>query len=1141
MADELKRVGLVFKQDGAVDFKKTLQEVNIELNKNYNQFKLTQAQWDSSTKSTEKLRAEQEYLKNAYEIQSDKVSTLRMQLSDLENAEEKNTTAIKKKRNELTAAEIKLESYNKRIKEIESQLHNTGKKIEEFGEKVEKVGGKIENAGKKMSAFSAASATALITSAKTAIDFEDAFAGVEKTVDGTAEQMEELKQGIRDMAKEIPSTTTEISSVAEAAGQLGIKTEDVLDFTKVMIDLGNSTNLSAEEAASSLAKFANVTNMSAKDYDRLGSTIVALGNNFATTEADIVAMAQNLASTGKQVGMSESDIMALATALSSVGLEAQAGGTAFSKALTKIQLAVETNSKDLKNWADVAGMSTKEFADLFEKDATKALEAFIRGLSECGGETESAIKVLDDMGITETRMRDALLRSANASETFTKAIKLGSDAWEDNTALTKEANKRYDTLKSKITVAINKLKDMAITIGNKLMPHIEKIIDKFGKWVEKFNNLSDKQVDMIVKIGLIVAAIGPLVTILGKVTSATGKTIEGIGTFVQAIQVASGKITSTSTAVNNLASVFSAVTSPVGLACTAIAAITAAVIYFTTKETEAEKANREFAEQMSNSKKELEEYNNSIDKTTNANLSHINSVDRLKNELVELVDENGKVKSGYESRVKFILNELNEALGTEYELNGNLIKGYKDLQGEIDNLIKKKRAEIVLSSYEEKYNNAINSQESAVEDLEKAYQELLKTEEEYGMNLDELRAKAQEYYNNADSWITGKGFAGKMWKKNADDIQNVINAYDDAEYRVKTYTKEAENYERYYALFVEGNYSAIYNTVKNTTQDWTNESLDTIKSSIQETAKNLDTYKKLYETTGSNVILTQKEQAEESLKNLADELEKRTSTVDTLGENEIKAWKQLADSSYSTYYDKISNLPPELSKKIQEMTGVTATRTPELVNETEKMMDSVLEEISKNEDFKKEASNNMTSFLNGLSDEELRTLLKDAGIKDVEQVIKGIKEGNLAEDEGEKILKSLKDGLDNQAWKNSLWSTARNIASTLSGLLTVKANVNGKTSTLPGHKLGLDYVPKDNYVARLHKGERVLTAEENKAYSKAEEKSTRTSSTSFINNSQEVNYNKMADAFLNALNKCKLTLDEDGFARLVKNELYEVI
>ena len=356
MADDLKRVGLVFKEDGAVDFKKSLQEVNLELNKNYNQFKLTQAQWDNSTKSTEKLRAEQEYLKNAYEIQTDKVNTLKMQLSDLENAEEKNTTAIKKKRNELTSAEVKLETYNKRIKEIEQQLKNTGKGIEEFGTKIENSGKKIENAGKKLSAFSAATGSALTLSLKSAIDFEDAFVGVEKTVDGTAEQMEELKQGIRNMAKEIPSSTTEISAVAEAAGQLGIQTENILDFTRVMIDLGNSTNLSAEEAASSLAKFANVTKMSADDYEKLGSTIVALGNNFATTEADIVQMATRLAATGELVGLSQSQILSLATAMSSVGIEAEAGGTAMSKLLKQIQTAVETGSDSLNDFAKVAGM-----------------------------------------------------------------------------------------------------------------------------------------------------------------------------------------------------------------------------------------------------------------------------------------------------------------------------------------------------------------------------------------------------------------------------------------------------------------------------------------------------------------------------------------------------------------------------------------------------------------------------------------------------------------------------------------------------------------------------------------------------------------------------------------------------------------
>lgn len=324
MSNDLRRVGLVFTEEGAVDFKKSLQEINIEMNKNYNQFKITQAQWDESTKSTEKLRQEQDYLKNAYEIQVDKVSTLRMQLSDLENAENKNTTAIKKKQNELTNAGLKLETYKKKIKDIEGQLKNSGKAIEDFGDNIKKSGEKIEKAGKKVSAFSIATGTAMIATAKSAIDFEEAFTGVEKTVDGTEQQMAELKQGIRDMAKEIPSTTTEISAVAEAAGQLGIKTEDILSFTRVMIDLGNSTNLSAEEAASALAKFANVTKMSAKDYDKLGATIVALGNNFATTEADIVAMATRLAATGELAGLSQSQILSLATAMSSVGIEAEA-------------------------------------------------------------------------------------------------------------------------------------------------------------------------------------------------------------------------------------------------------------------------------------------------------------------------------------------------------------------------------------------------------------------------------------------------------------------------------------------------------------------------------------------------------------------------------------------------------------------------------------------------------------------------------------------------------------------------------------------------------------------------------------------------------------------------------------------------
>lgn len=1158
--NDLKRVGLIFKEEGAVDFKKTLQDINIEMNKNYNQFKLTQSQWDNSTKSTEKLKAQQEYLTNAYEIQSDKVNVLKRQLEELENSENKNTTAIKKKQNELTNAEIKLKNYETKLKEVQTQLTNNGKKIEEWGEKVEKSGQKIENAGKKLSAFSAASISALTLSAKSAIDFEDAFTGVEKTVDGTAEEMEELKQGIRDMAKEIPSTTTEISAVAEAAGQLGIKTEDILSFTRVMIDLGNSTNISAEEAASSLAKFANITNMSAKDYDKLGATIVELGNNFATTEADIVAMAQNLASAGTQVGMSQSDIMALATALSSVGLEAQAGGTAFSKALTKIQLAVETNSKDLKNWADVAGMSTKEFAKLFKEDATSALEAFIKGLSECGGETESAIKVLDDMGITETRMRDALLRSANASETFTGAIKMGSEAWEDNTALTNEANKRYDTLKSKITIAINKLKDMAITVGNKLMPSIEKVLDKFGKWIGKFEDLSDEQVDMIVKIGLIVAAIGPLVTILGKVTSTIGGTAKGIGTFTQAIGVASGKITSTSEAVNGLAGVMKSVFSPTGLA---IGAVIAGAEILKSATEDARKYSEECEtglEKTLKEKKAIDELRESIEDNMQNQLTEIDTNKLLFEELKKITDENGKIKEGYEVRAKVITGQLAEALGTEISITDNVIKNYKELQDEIDELIIKKQSEIILSASEEKYAEAIKNRSQKTQELidkEQEYNDTITNRDSVYNTLTESEKKYYEamkkgemaYLSNQEmlsldlTKITNLQELDKsvsILKKDTRELTDTVN----------NYTKDIQDYQYNLQLSTEGTTESLNKMIDGVSRTHKTNG-ENIKTTYAEMIAEQQFYnnnaKALYDEaiSNNNDTETQKTQitmqeSQNRLNLLAEELLGMTSTTEENTPEIVDAWKQLATGSYSVYYDKVSQLPEELSKKIQEMTGVTVERTPELVEETQKMAEQVLNEINQNEDFKKEAIKNLQGYLQGLEDEKLRELLKESGIDNVEEVMKGIKEGDLSEEEGINILSRLDKGLKNKSWRESLWTTAREIASTLSGLLTVKANVNGKASTLPGHKLGLDYVPKDNYVARLHKGERVLTAEENKEYSEAEQKNNRRVSNSSVFN-QEIDYSKMANAFLKALNSCKLTLDENGFAKIVRNELYEVL
>ena len=212
-----------------------------------------------------------------------------------------------------------------------------------------------------------------------------------------------------------------------------------MEFTRVMIDLGESTNLSSTEAASALAKFANITNMSAKNYSNLGSVIVALGNNFATTEADIVEMATRLAATGELAGLTEPQIMALATSMSSVGIEAQAGGSAMSKLLKQIQVAVETGNSDLNDFASVAGMTADQFKKAFQQDSVGALSAFIEGLNDTERNGKSAIVILDEMGLTEVRLSNTILSLANAEGLMTGAIDMANKSWNENTALSNEA------------------------------------------------------------------------------------------------------------------------------------------------------------------------------------------------------------------------------------------------------------------------------------------------------------------------------------------------------------------------------------------------------------------------------------------------------------------------------------------------------------------------------------------------------------------------------------------------------------------------------------------------------------------------------------------------------------------------------
>ncbi len=352
--------------------------------------------------------------------------------------------------------------------------------------------------------------------------FSSAFAGVVKTVDATEAELAELRQGIRDMAKEIPASREEIAGVAEAAGQLGIQNENILSFTRTMIDLGESTNMSSEQAATALARLANITQMPQTEFDRLGSTIVDLGNNLATTESEIVEMGLRLAGAGKQVGLTEAQTMALAGALSSVGIEAQAGGSAISKTMIGIEAAVAKGGDQLKLWAQTAGMSAAEFARQWKTDPAAALDAVVVGLGNMEKQGGSTLGQLEKLGISEIRQRDALLRLAGAGNVLGDALELSSKAWAENGALAEEAGRRYETPESRLGIMRNRVGDLGVTIGDKLMPSFLRLMEAATRLAERFGNLSEGKQDLIIKLGVLAAAIGPVLVFVARLTQGVG-------------------------------------------------------------------------------------------------------------------------------------------------------------------------------------------------------------------------------------------------------------------------------------------------------------------------------------------------------------------------------------------------------------------------------------------------------------------------------------------------------------------------------------------------------------------------------------------------------------------------------------------
>ncbi len=490
-------------------------------------------------------------LKDEYKQSSDEVKKLEGQQTALQKSTQNASDAVRTATTNLNNAKAavkqtrkEIDDCNKSLTTAQSAWTKAGLAAESFGKKQVESGKNLSKAGKTLTATVSAPIVALGTAAvKASIDFEEFFTGVRKTVDATEEEYASLADASKRMSTQIATSTDEINEVMATGGQLGIANAYLVDFTRTMIDLGNSCeDLNANEAAAQLAKFANIMGTDQSKFQNMGSAIVDLGNNFATTEAAIVDMAMRLGGAGKMVGLTEAQVLGFATALSSVGINAEMGGSAFSKALIKMEVAAATGGEALEDFGKVSGMTGEAFKALWDSDPAAAFQAFIVGLAQMDEEGESAIAVLDEIGIKEVRLRDTLLRSVNATELFSNAQTTATRAWRENTALTNEAGKRYGTTASKLKNLKNTAMLFGQQIGDDLNPTIQNLIDGANDLLEKFQGLDESQRMSIIKFAAFAAAAGPVLTVFGKMKTGVGTAAVSLGKFMTSVGKAGGGV-----------------------------------------------------------------------------------------------------------------------------------------------------------------------------------------------------------------------------------------------------------------------------------------------------------------------------------------------------------------------------------------------------------------------------------------------------------------------------------------------------------------------------------------------------------------------------------------------------------------------
>ncbi len=747
-------------QKRKVELTRELEKNQREMERLKSSSEDTNAEQNSLTETEKKLTAELEQTEQAIAKVHNKTNGWETQLNQTQTAVVELETAVKENNAALSNAE-------KEPGKLQKAFARLGVGAEEGKEGVTALAAAL--AAQKLPEAFYKIKDALMECVIASEEFESAMAGVKKTTDLSDEELTDLGNRFRTLSTEIPITATELAGIAESAGQLGIQKDSLEDFTVTMANLGVATNMTSEEAATMLARFANVTGMDAEKYENLGSVIVALGNNFATTETEITEMAQRVAAAGRLAGLTEPEILALAASMSSVGIQAEAGGTAMTQTLTAIEKAVTSGGEKLESFAAISGMSAEQFSSVWKSAPAEAIESFITGLGQLDEKGKSATTALDDLGLSGIRQSNMLKSMSQASDLMSRAMETANGAWEENTALAKEAATRYETTESKFQMFKNSVDNLKVAIGDQLNPAL-------GNLAEVGTDAVSWATDFIEKNEWL----GPV--ILG-IVSALGVLTVGLSGFAIAIKIVIPLIHSFNDAMSM--NVLGVTALAIGGVITAITALSRAIQKDNPELEEMTSAARELNDTLENGKKAYEDNIANIEVSANVAEKYIGQLEALE-EAGLRTNEQQRAYHGILQQLCDTVPELAQYIDLE---NNTIEGGTAALRRNTEEWRENAKAKAYQDKLTEVYKAQAEVQyELTLNETKRTEAVKRKTEAEAGLaQAEERLAGIQEQLNEAAE----KGWNGD--KNAADSMADLQDQYEQTEQQIRDYVHQIED------------------------------------------------------------------------------------------------------------------------------------------------------------------------------------------------------------------------------------------------------------------------------------------------------------------------------------------------------------